>query len=179
LIGKRGYCAQMRRILVSGCLGGRPIRFDGTAVEVASAIWDRWVAQGRLVHVCPELAVGFPVPRLPAEIVGGTATAVLRGNAQVREVAGNDVTELFREAAREAVARAQAADVALAVLVDGSPTCGSTYVHDGLFAGGTVPGRGLAAELLVRSGVPVFNQTQLEAADALLAQIEAAGDAPR
>ena len=42
-----------------------------------------------------------------------------------------------------------------------------------------MPGRGLAAELLVRSGVPVFNQTQLEAADALLAQIEAAGDAPQ
>lgn len=31
----------MKKVLVSGCLNGRPIRFNETNVEVESAIWDR------------------------------------------------------------------------------------------------------------------------------------------
>ncbi|GIJ58427.1 2-thiouracil desulfurase family protein [Virgisporangium aurantiacum] len=63
----------MLKVLVSGCLGGAPIRFNETGVPVSSPIWRRWSAEGRLVSLCPELAVGFPVPRPPAEIVGGSA----------------------------------------------------------------------------------------------------------
>jgi uncharacterized protein YbbK (DUF523 family) len=119
------------------------------------------------------LAVGFPVPRPAAEIVGGTAAGVLDGDSYVREVSGRDVSELFRLAARRALDRAREARVALAVLVDGSPTCGSGYVYDGSFSGRTVPGRGVAAEQLLRHGIPVFHQTELEAAAALLADLEA------
>jgi len=162
------------RILVSGCLGAAAIRFNETSVPVTSAIWSRWSAEGRLVHFCPEVAVGFPVPRPAAEIVGGTAAEVLDGAAQVREVSGHDVTELFRAAARRALDRAIQAGVALAVLVDGSPTCGSSYVYDGSFSGRTAPGRGVAAEELRRHGIPVFAESELDAAAALLARLEAA-----
>lgn len=51
----------MHKILVSGCLNGRPIRFNSTNVSVASEIWDRWESEGRLVAFCPELAAGFPL----------------------------------------------------------------------------------------------------------------------
>ncbi|MFG3712924.1 DUF523 domain-containing protein [Micromonospora sp. NPDC047730] len=158
----------MRRVLVSGCLGGSPVRFNATGVDVCSPIWDRWAAEGRLVSFCPELSVGLPVPRPPAEIIGGVAAEVLDGDGRVREVTGRDVTDLFRVAARRAVDRARAAGVVLAVLVDRSPTCGTSQVHDGSFTGRTIPGRGLAAELLVRAGIPVFHQGQLTQAAALL-----------
>jgi uncharacterized protein YbbK (DUF523 family) len=160
------------KILVSGCLGDAAIRFNETSVPVTSLIWSRWSSEGRLVHFCPELAVGFPVPRPAAEIVGGTAAGVLDGDAYVREVSGRDVTELYRAAARRALDRAREAGVALAVLVDGSPTCGSSYVYDGSFSGRTVPGRGVAAEELRRHGIAVFHETELEAAAALLARLE-------
>ncbi|MEU8112233.1 2-thiouracil desulfurase family protein [Micromonospora sp. NPDC048947] len=133
------------KILVSGCLGGAPIRFNETGVPIASSIWQRWVSQGRLVSLCPELAVGFPVPRPPAEIVGGSAADVLDGRAQVHEASGRDVTELFQAAAQRAVDKALQVGVGLAILVEGSPTCGSTYVHDGTFTGVTVAGRGVAS----------------------------------
>jgi uncharacterized protein YbbK (DUF523 family) len=162
----------MLKVLVSGCLGGAAIRFNETGVPVSSPIWQQWAAEGRLVSLCPELAVGFPVPRPPAEIVGGSAADVLDGRARVREVSGRDVTELFRTAARRAVDRAVHAAVGLAVLVDGSPTCGSTYVHDGTFTGVTVAGRGVAAEALRRHGIPVFHHRELEKAAALLAKLE-------
>jgi uncharacterized protein YbbK (DUF523 family) len=162
----------VRRVLVSGCLQGQALRYNATCVPVSSLIWDRWSAEGRLVRFCPEIAVGFPVPRPPAEIVGGTAGDVLAGFARVEEDNGADVTSLFRLAARRALDRAVEAGVALAVLVDGSPTCGSSMIFDGSFTGRTVPGRGVAAEELLRHGIPVFHEGQIQQAAAMLADLE-------
>ncbi|MFC6021403.1 DUF523 domain-containing protein [Plantactinospora solaniradicis] len=162
----------MRKVLVSGCLQGRALRYNATYVPLSSLIWDRWSTEGRLVRFCPEVAVGFPVPRPPAEIVGGTAGDVLAGIARVEEVNGADVTSLFRLAARRALDRAVEAGVALAVLVDGSPTCGSSVIYDGSFTGRSVPGRGVAAEELLRHGIPVFHEGQLQQAAAMLAAME-------
>jgi uncharacterized protein YbbK (DUF523 family) len=75
-------------------------------------------------------------------------------------------------AGRDRRHRALQAGVGLAVLVDGSPTCGSTYIHDGTFTGVTVAGRGVAAELLRRHGIPVFHHRDLDRAAAILAELE-------
>lgn len=155
----------MRKILVSGCLNGRPIRFNETNVEVESAIWDRWTNEGRLVAFCPELAAGFPVPRPPAEIVGSVASVVLRGRGAVVEDDGTDVTGQFVAGAQLAVERAVASGCVAAVLTDGSPSCGTTYVYDGSFTGGTIPGMGVTAQLLSDRGLAVFAESQLEEAD--------------
>lgn len=158
----------MRKILVSGCLNGRPIRFNETNVEVESDIWNRWQAEGRLVSFCPELAAGFPVPRAPAEIVGTTASVVLQRGGVVLEDNGNDVTAMFVAGAELAVERALAAGCVAAVLTDGSPSCGTTYVYDGEFMGGTTPGMGVTAQLLADRGIAVFAETQIEEADQFL-----------
>lgn len=63
------------------------------------------------MSLCPELAVGFPVPRPPAEIIGGSAADILDGRAQVHEASGRDVTELFQAAAQHAVDKAPQAGV--------------------------------------------------------------------
>ena len=158
----------MKKILVSGCLNGRPIRFNETNVEVESAIWDRWLSEGRLVAFCPELAAGFKVPRPPAEIVGGEASVVLRRQAVVLEDNGTDVTAMFIAGAELAAERALATGCVAAVLTDGSPSCGTTYVYDGGFAGGTTTGMGVTAQLLRDRGIEVFAETQIEQADRFL-----------
>jgi uncharacterized protein YbbK (DUF523 family) len=155
----------LKKILVSGCLNGRPIRFNETNIEVASAVWDRWKSEGRLVPFCPELAAGFPVPRPPAEIVDATAAVVLSGSGAVLEDNGTEVTEQFVEGARLAVERAISAGCVAAVLTDGSPSCGTTYVYDGSFTGGTRPGLGVTAQLLRDRGIAVFSEGQIEEAD--------------
>jgi uncharacterized protein YbbK (DUF523 family) len=43
-------------ILVSACLLGRPVRYGGSDKLADSAILRRWLAEGRVVSVCPELA---------------------------------------------------------------------------------------------------------------------------
>jgi uncharacterized protein YbbK (DUF523 family) len=158
----------MDKIFVSGCLNGRPIRFDSTNVSVESKIWDKWASEGRLVSFCPELAAGFPVPRPPAEIVGSTASVVLRGRGSVEEDNGTDVTAMFVEGARLAVERAAASGCVIAVLTDGSPSCGTTYVYDGTFTGDTATGMGVTAQLLHDQGIQVFPEDRIDEADRYL-----------
>ena len=162
----------MNRILVSGCLNGRPIRHDSTNVTVESEIWNRWQSQGRLVAFCPELAAGMPVPRAPAEIVESTADLVLEGQGRVKEDNGTDVTDLFVAGAELAADRAMADGCVMAVLTNGSPSCGSTYVYDGNFAGGTIPGMGVTARLLEERSIRVFPEDQLDEADRYLRSLE-------
>ena len=156
------------KILVSGCMNGRPIRFNETGVDFESDIWDRWESEGRLIHFCPELAAGFGVPRPPAEIVGGDAADVLRGDAAVLEDNGRDVTNLFVRGAEMALRTAISQRCVAAILTDGSPTCGSTYIYDGTFEGGTIPGVGVATQLLRDNGIAVFSEDEIEAADRYL-----------
>ena len=153
---------------MSGCLNGRPIRFNSTSVSVESEIWNRWESEGRLVAFCPELAAGFPVPRAPAEIVGSTASGVLGGRGRVEEDNGTDVTDLFVSGARLAAQRALAEGCVMAVLTDGSPSCGTTYTYDGSFTGGTVAGMGVTAQLLSDQGLRVFPEDQIDEADRYL-----------
>ena len=156
---------RVNRILVSGCLNGRPIRFNSTNVSVESEVWDRWESEGRLVSFCPELAAGFPVPRAPAEITGSTAAVVLQGRGSVKEDNGSDVTAMFVDGAKLAAQRAAAEGCVLAVLTDGRPSCGTTYTYDGTFTGGTVEGMGVTAQLLADQGLRVFPEDQIDGAD--------------
>jgi uncharacterized protein YbbK (DUF523 family) len=162
------------RVLVSSCLLGEPVRYHGGDARCPSRILDRWRAEGRLVAVCPETAAGLPVPRPPAEIVGGDGSAVLRGEAIVGDSTGADVTALFLKGARATLETAIANGARLAVLTDGSPSCATGYIHDGTFRGQRGPGQGVTAALLSQAGVRVFSERQLEAAAAYLATLEPA-----
>jgi uncharacterized protein YbbK (DUF523 family) len=84
--------------LVSACLLGVPTAYDGGARLQAGLI--SLTAQGQVVPVCPEVAGGLRVPRLPAEIAGGDGDDVLEGRARVVTVVGADVTEAYRATAR-------------------------------------------------------------------------------
>ena len=41
-----------------------------------------------------------------------------------------------------------------------SPSCGCGMIYDGTFSGTLVPGKGVAAELLEKNGVKVYDSTQ-------------------
>jgi len=152
----------VERILVSSCLMGRPVRYDGGARPVDDELFERWRAEGRLVPFCPEVAGGLPVPRPPAEIV----------ESRVRTVHGQDVTDAFLQGARLALETARRAGARIALLKEGSPSCGSTRVHDGSFTGRMTPGEGLTAALLESSGIRVFAETDLTAIESLLNEWE-------
>ena len=161
----------MRKVLVSACLMGRRVRYDGRAKPVDDATVERWRGEGRLVVHCPEIAGGLPVPRPPAEIEpGADAADVLAGRARILTPEGVDVTDHFVSGARAALATAQAHGVAVALLKQSSPSCGSRVVYDGTFAGRKVPGEGVTAHLLREHGIPVLDEEQVAEAAELLAE---------
>lgn len=47
------------KILVSACLTGAPVRYDGRAKAIREALLDQWRDEGRLVIVCPEVAANL------------------------------------------------------------------------------------------------------------------------
>ncbi len=162
----------MVKVLVSACLLGEKVRYHGGDASCIHPLLERWLAEGRIVRVCPEVAGGLPVPRPPAELQGGTGADVLAGRARLIAISGVDVTDAFVAGARLALERAHAEGVRLAVLKDGSPSCGTTVVHDGSFTGATRRGQGVAAALLVRAGIRVFSEHQLDEAGVYLDRLE-------
>ncbi|RNL86542.1 DUF523 domain-containing protein [Halostreptopolyspora alba] len=163
----------MQRVLVSACLMGCRVRFDGRAKTVGDAVVDRWRAEGRLVVHCPEVAGGLPVPRPPAEIEEARgADAVLRGEARLRTPEGDDVTRFYLAGARAALASARSHGVRVAVLKESSPSCGPHRVHDGGFTGTTTDGPGVTARLLLDHGVSVYNENEIEEANVHLETLE-------
>lgn len=158
-------------ILISACLLGRPVRYDGKGKPLRDPLIGRWTSEGRLVGYCPEQAGGLPTPRPPAEIEGGmNGEDVLAGRARVLEVTGGDVTREFIEGGERAVAFARDHGCAFALLIDGSPSCGSSFIYDGSFSGTRHPGFGVTAALMRRAGIEVFCEREL---DRLAARIKA------
>jgi uncharacterized protein YbbK (DUF523 family) len=166
-------------ILVSACLLGEAVRYDGHDKRCDHAILQRWLAERRIVSLCPELAGGLPVPRPAAEIADGAGgEAVLAGRARVIDVAANDISAAFVAGARQALARAMADNIRIAVLKEGSPSCGTALTYDGSFSGRQIARPGVTAALLRQAGLLVFSELQLAEADTALQRLEATGDIP-
>ncbi|MEH3022769.1 MAG: DUF523 domain-containing protein [Pseudomonas oryzihabitans] len=162
----------MEKILVSRCLLGHRVRYDGGAHGPFDLL-GRWQAEGRIVPLCPEVAGGLPTPRPPAEIPGGQGGAVLDGRLPVLTDAGADVSAAFVAGAEAALALVRRHGIRLAVLKARSPSCGNLENYDGSFSGTRVAGEGVTAAALQRAGVRVFNETELDAAQRWLAALEA------
>lgn len=154
----------MNKILVSACLLGQKVRYDGSDKDRREATLNELIVQGRVIAFCPEVAGGLPVPRLPAEIQSGDGEAVLDGQARLLDSSGQDVTAEFVSGAQQALAQAQTHNVSVAILKARSPSCGNAQIYDGTFSQQLIAGRGVTAALLERHGLQVFNEDEIAAA---------------
>jgi uncharacterized protein YbbK (DUF523 family) len=168
----------MELILVSACLLGSPVRYNGSDASPRNSLLDQWVREGRVVSVCPEVAAGMPVPSPPAEIERGMGgLRVLSADARVRENSGKDVTNEFVAGAHHSLRIAAERHIRIAVLKEGSPSCGVNFTYDGSFSGTEVPQLGVTAALLRKSGLYVFSENQLSEAAEAIERLEAASAA--
>lgn len=161
----------MEKILVSRCLLGHRVRYDGGASGPFDLL-EQWIEEGRVVPLCPEVAGGLPTPRAAAEIPGGQGGQVLDGTAAVITTDGEDVSAQFLEGARRALELVQKHGIRVAVLKANSPSCGNLLTYDGTFRGVRVSGEGVTAALLKRHGVRVFSELELPQAAQALARLD-------
>jgi len=151
----------INKILVSACLMGFQVRYNGSEKAKMTRQLARWQQENRLVIHCPELAAGLSVPRPPAEIFSADGSDVMHGRARIIENTGRDVTEHYQLAAWLALRAAQESGCRAALLTDGRPTCGSQHIYDGSFNAVRKAGMGVAASLLAEKGIAVFSEAQL------------------
>jgi len=166
----------MHKILISACLLGENVRYDGKNSLNNSDILEVWKRQGRLVPLCPEVAGGLAIPRPPAEIEAGNAKAVIKGEGAIRRKGGGDVTDAFMVGAEKSLALCMQYNIRIAILKEGSPSCGVNKVNDGRFSGVKIAGQGVTACLLEQHGIAVFSEYQIvEAENKLNARTESNG----
>ncbi|WP_421779490.1 DUF523 domain-containing protein [Kiloniella litopenaei] len=142
------------KILVSACLMGKPVRYDGQCASQGTEKLLRLQEQGRLVLLCPEVAGGLPTPRAPAE----------RISERITSQTGEDFTDAFIRGAEKALVMCQDHNIKIAILKENSPSCGSDFIYDGSFTGTKISGSGIVTDLLRANGVSVFSEHTIDLA---------------
>lgn len=139
-------------VIVSACLLGIKCRYDGKDA-FSSEVED--LLKGRTpLPVCPEELGGLPTPRNKAEIdsTTGDGTDVLKDSARVIDERGIDITFEFLSGAKAVFAIAKENDAELALLKEGSPSCGINRISKN---GKKVSGVGVTTAMLKEAGIVV------------------------
>lgn len=158
----------MDKILISACLAGDLVRYDGQQKGIRNTIINQWAKQGRLVKVCPEVLGGLAIPRPPAQIIGRGGLSVICGKAKVHTIDGHDVTEAFVTGAECTLSIAKENNIHIAILKEKSPSCGVSLIYDGSFRQVKISGQGVATALLRKNGVKVYSENQLDLVETLV-----------
>lgn len=158
----------MKNILISACLLGERVRYDGLVLPVSNRLIDALKQMANLIPFCPEVEGGLPVPRLLSEISDGDGSLVIDGKASVNDIKGNDVTSYFITGAETALETAMKNNIRAAILKEKSPSCGSAFIYDGTFTKTLKSGRGVTSALLEKHGIQIFNETEIEDALAFI-----------
>ena len=149
------------KILVSSCLLGEKVRYDGQSKAV-----DRIEELSRyyeLIPFCPEVSGGLSVPREAAEIKG-SAIDILenKSDSSVQTSSGTDVTAEFLTGAGIVLNICKEQGITLAILKSKSPSCGTGTVYDGTFSRTLTEGFGVTAQLLRDNDIEVMDESRIE-----------------
>ena len=142
-----------KKILISACLAGVQCRYDGRDKFSKKVL--EILRQGEAIIICPELLVGFKIPRSSCNIIGGTGKDVLNGNARIVGKDGLDYTDMFVSGAKKALKIALENNVKKAYLRDKSPSCGVGRLYNDN-GEGFKKANGIFAQLLVENGIKII-----------------------
>ena len=137
------------KIIVSACLLGEKVRYDGAGFELEEM--DLLKEKYELIPMCPEVLGGLSVPRDPSEIIDGL----------VLSINGKDVTANYEEGARITLDYCLKNGIRKAVLKARSPSCGKDNIYDGTFSNRLVEGHGVACRRLLENGIKVYTENEI------------------
>jgi uncharacterized protein YbbK (DUF523 family) len=136
------------KVLVSACLLGIKVRFDGKSKANEELI--EKLNNYEFIPVCPEVWGGLTTPRVPSEII----------NDKVINKDGIDVTDNYMRGAIETLELARKFNIKKAILKSKSPSCGKGKIYDGSFTGILVDGNGITTRLLIENGIEVLSEDE-------------------
>lgn len=141
-------------ILVSACLMGQPVRYDGRH-SLSSEV--QHLTRGQeVLALCPEVLGGLSAPRPPAHFAGVSfgreGQEVIEGSASLVDQQGRDLSQAFIKGAVTVARLAREHGVRLALLKDRSPSCGWDPMGNNPKGG---PGQGVLSAALRAQGIEV------------------------
>jgi uncharacterized protein YbbK (DUF523 family) len=151
----------MNRILISSCLMGNKVRYDGNDCNNLNDILKTLQEANILVPFCPEVSAGLPIPRLPAEINNFDLKKILLGDVTVLDQKHNDITGYYHNGAKMALQLCLSLSITMAILKEHSPSCGVHEIYDGNFSGKKIKGMGVTTSLLKQNGIMVFSENEI------------------
>lgn len=146
---------QKEKLLISSCLLGELVKYNGDHNGLDVKVLDKLKEKYTLYPVCPEVDGGLTIPRVPCEIVSNTPIKVLNKN-------GEDKTKEFLCGAKIALELCKKENIHLALMKANSPSCSNSQISDGTFTKTRIDGLGVTVELLVKNGLKVYNESEIE-----------------
>ena len=136
----------MEYLIISSCILGNNVKYNGknNYINGIEKLKDKY----NLIVICPEVMGGLSIPRIPSEIK----------DFKVINKEGLDVTSYFNKGREEVLKLIKDKKVTKALLKDGSPSCGSTYIYDGTFTSKKIEGFGITAKTLNELGIKVYTE---------------------
>lgn len=146
-------------ILVSACLIGINCKYNGYNNKNEKVI--QYLKDKQFIIACPEQLGGMSTPRDPSEIIELDKDDIIKGQTIVISNKSLDVTNKFKQGAKETLKIANIYNCKEAILKDGSPSCGSSYIYDGTFSSKKIDGVGVTTALLINNGIKVISEKEL------------------
>ena len=146
-------------ILVSACLLGINCKYNGDNNKNEKI--EEYLKDKKFILVCPEQLGGMSTPRYPSEIIYLDEYDVIEGKTSVINNKKSDVTKQFKKGALETLKIANIYGCKKAILKDGSPSCGSSFIYDGTFTGKKVNGSGVTTTLLRKNSIKVISEKDI------------------
>ena len=146
-------------ILVSACLLGISCKYNGDNNESEQV--RKYLKDKEFILVCPEQLGGMSTPRDPSEIIYLDNDDIIEGKTRVINNNNLDVTKQFKKGALETLKIANMYGCKKAILKEGSPSCGSSFVYDGTFTGKKVNGSGVTTSLLRQNNIVVISEKDI------------------
>ena len=140
----------MEKLLISACILGINCKYNGK--NNYNELVEELKKKYELIPVCPEVLGGLSIPRNPSEIKGNT----------VISNRGVDVTKEFNLGAKMAFNIAKDNNIKIALLKDGSPSCGKNYIYDGTFTKTKIKGYGIFSSLLINNEIEIYTENDIE-----------------
>ena len=140
----------MEKILVSACLLGDKVRYDGRGNYHPNI---KYILENfDVIPFCPEVEGGLSIPRIPSEII----------NDEVINKEGRNVTRQFSLGAGKALTIVKYFNIKTAILKENSPSCGVHNIYNGKFQNKLIEGQGITTRALVEHGVKVISENEIE-----------------
>lgn len=141
----------MKKLLISACLLGDNVKYNGGNNKLDELTLLSLKKEYHLIPFCPEVEAGLSTPRTPAEILGE--------NVVTKD--GIDVSKEFHFGAKKTLEFCKKNSISIALLKDGSPSCGTNFIYDGTFSKKKVKDLGVTAKLLKKEGIKVFSESNI------------------